>query len=157
MTKKLRSLTSQAPRQKKHSLTTCIKHINFYLVRDYTKNMRSLTSQRLPKIWGLWLVRHLGEKIHSLTSQRPWCLTGQRPWCLYALDTRILTYCKSDGPHPPPCRLTLQTDQSRYWIQNGSSPNHKFLERYLKLRSLPKNCAIWDISLWKTFLKLYFI
>ena len=57
MTKKLRSLTSQTPRQKPHSLTTCIKYINFYLVRDYTKNMRSLTSQRLSKIWGLWLVR----------------------------------------------------------------------------------------------------
>ena len=42
----LRSLTSQVPRQKKHSLTTCVKHVNFYLVRDYTKNMRSLTSQR---------------------------------------------------------------------------------------------------------------
>ena len=50
MAKNLRSLTSQAPRQENHSLTTCENNINFYLVRDYTKNMRSLTSQRLPKI-----------------------------------------------------------------------------------------------------------
>ena len=27
------------------ALTTCEKYIQFYLVRDYTKNMRSLTSQ----------------------------------------------------------------------------------------------------------------
>ena len=46
ITKNKRSLTSQAPRQEKHSLTTCEKHINLYLVRDYTRNMRSLTSQR---------------------------------------------------------------------------------------------------------------
>ena len=40
----MRSLTSQSPRQI-HSLTACEKPIDFYLVRDYTKNMRSLTSQ----------------------------------------------------------------------------------------------------------------
>ena len=31
------SLTSQKPRQKKHFLTNCAKHTNFYLVREYEK------------------------------------------------------------------------------------------------------------------------
>ena len=46
----MRSLASQAPRQNPHSQNNSAEHINFYLVRDFNKNMRSLTSQTLPKI-----------------------------------------------------------------------------------------------------------
>ena len=46
----------------------CVQHNTLFprlLVRNYTKNMRSLTSQRWPKIWGLRLVRRQGKKTFS--------------------------------------------------------------------------------------------
>ena len=54
------SLTSQALRHKKKSLTTHVKHIKFYLFRDYIKNVRSRTSQALREKSNLWLVRDHG-------------------------------------------------------------------------------------------------